>query len=116
VAGRRDEPGTVEQRIFDGIKRLGQARTRTPHLHAATPAEVVDLGQPRLLAFVRRHPLGPLLAVHNLTETHQPTGTRALELVGPDPQPVDRISGQKVQVGWEGLWLEPYQAVWLTAP
>jgi amylosucrase len=116
AAGRRHERGTVEQRIFDGIKALAEARTRTPHLHAATPAEVVDLGQPRLLAFVRKHPLGPLLAVHNLTETHQPTGTGALDRLGPEPQPVDRITGHKVQVGWEGLWLEPYQTIWLTAP
>jgi amylosucrase len=115
AAGRREQPGTVEHRLFTGLRALAEARRRTPHLHAATPAEVVDLHQPRLLAFVRRHPLGPLLAIHNLTETHQPTGSDGLGLVG-HGQPVDRISGQAVQLGWEGLWLEPYQAVWLTAP
>jgi amylosucrase len=112
VADRRHVPGTVEQRIFDGVVALAAARRGTPQLHAATPVEVVDVGNPRLLALVRRHPLGPLLALHNVTEEPQRVDAWALDLVGPNP--VDRIAGGPAPDDGAGLLLIPYQAVWLT--
>jgi len=114
-AGRRAQPGTVEQRIFAGLVALGQARRRTPQLHAATPVEVVDLQQPQLFAFLRRHPLGPLLALHNVTEQPQRASPMAVYLVGHD-RPLDRITGQPARVDHGQVVLDPYQAVWLTAP
>jgi amylosucrase len=77
--------------------------------------EVVDLRQPQLFAFVRRHPLGPLVAVHNVTERPQHVSPVALHLVGHD-RPVDRIAGQAARIDQGGVVLDPYQAVWLTAP
>jgi len=115
LATRRSVPGTVEHRIFTGLVALARARRHTPHLHAATPVEVVDLAHPALLAFLRRHPLGRLLAVHNVTEQPQRIGPEILHLVGHD-RPVDRITGAPAAVGHAGLVLDPYQAVWLTTP
>jgi amylosucrase len=115
LAGRRAEPGTVARRIFSALVALAEARRRTPHLHAATPVEVVDLQQPQLFAFMRRHPLGTLVAVHNVTEQPQGVSPMALYLVGHD-RPVDRISGRPARVDHGQVVLDPYQAVWLTAP
>jgi amylosucrase len=115
LAARRAERGTVEQRIFSALVALVEARRRTPQLHAATPVEVVDLRQPQLFAFARRHPIGLLLAVHNVTEQPQRVSPTALHLVG-DDHPVDRITGQPAHVDHGGVVLDPYQAVWLTAP
>jgi amylosucrase len=115
LAGRRGVPGTVQQRIFTGLAALAEARRRTPELHAATPVEVVDLQQPWLFAFLRRHPLGPLLALHNFTEQPQHASPMALYLVGHD-RPVDRITGEPALVAHGGVVLDPYQAVWLTLP
>jgi amylosucrase len=115
LAGRRAEPGTVAQRIFSGLAALAEARRRTPQLHAATPVEVVDLQQPQLFAFLRRHPLGTLVAVHNVTEQPQHVSPMALYLVGHD-QPVDRIGGRPARVDHGQVALDPYQAVWLTVP
>jgi amylosucrase len=114
LAGRRAEPGTVAQRVFSGLAALAEARRRTSQLHAGTPVEVADLQQPQLFAFLRRHPLGTLLAVHNVTEQPQHVSPMALYLVGHD-QPVDRITGQPARVEHGGVVLDPYQAVWLTA-
>jgi amylosucrase len=77
--------------------------------------EVVDLQQPQLFAFMRRHPLGTLVAVHNVTEQPQRVSPMALYLVGHD-RPVDRISGRPARVDHGQVVLDPYQAVWLTAP
>jgi amylosucrase len=115
TAGRRTEDGTVERRIFSALVDLAAARRSTPQLHAATPVEVVDLQQPQLFAFVRRHPLGTLLAVHNVTEQPQHVSPMALYLVGHD-RPVDRITGRPARVEYGQVVLDPYQAVWLTAP
>jgi amylosucrase len=115
LARRRTEPGTVTQRIFSALVALAEARRRTPQLHAATPVEVVDFQQPQLFAFMRRHPLGALLAVHNVTEQPQQASPMALYLVGHD-QPVDQITGQPARVDQGQVVLDPYQAVWLTAP
>jgi amylosucrase len=115
LAGRRAEPGTVAQRIFSGLAALAEARRRTPQLHAATPVEVVDLQQPQLFAFLRRHPLGTLVAVHNVTEQPQHVSPMALYLVGHD-QPVDRVGGRPARVDHGQVALDPYQAVWLTVP
>jgi amylosucrase len=115
LARRRTEPGTVTQRIFSALVALAEARRRTPQLHAATPVEVVDFQQPQLFAFMRRHPLGTLLAVHNVTEQPQQASPMALYLVGHD-QPVDQITGQPARVDQGQVVLDPYQAVWLTAP
>jgi amylosucrase len=115
LAGRRAEPGTVAQRIFSALAALAEARRRTPQLHAATPVEVVDLQQPQLFAFLRRHPLGTLVAVHNVTEQPQQVSPMALYLVGHD-RPVDRISGRPARVDQGQVVLDPYQAVWLTVP
>ena len=107
--------GHGQQRIFSALVALAEARRRTPQLHAATPVEVVDLQQPQLFAFMRRHPLGTLLAVHNVTEQPQQVSPMALYLVGHD-QPVDQITGQPARVDHGQVVLDPYQAVWLTAP
>src|SRR4029453_6530386 len=115
LAGRRAEPGTVAQRIFSALVALAAARRRTPHLHAATPVEVVDLQQPQLFAFMRRHPLGALVAVHNGTEPPQRVSPMALHLAGHD-RPVDRISGRPARVDHAQAVLDPYQAVWAPAP
>jgi amylosucrase len=115
LAARRAEPGTVTQRIFSTLVALAEARRRTPQLHAATPVEVVDLQMPQLFAFLRRHPLGTLVAVHNVTEQPQRVSPMALYLVGHD-HPVDRLTGRPARVDQGQVVLDPYQAVWLTAP
>jgi amylosucrase len=115
AAARRHRPGTVEHRVFTGLVALAEARRRTPQLHAATPVEVADLRQPQVFAFLRRHPLGTLVALHNVTEQPQHASPMALYLVGHD-RPVDRITGRPARVEHGGVVLEPYQAIWLTAP
>src|SRR5512135_2672790 len=71
AVARTARPGTVEARIWDGLRHLGVTCAAIPQLCARAPLDVLDVGQPRVLAFVRRHALGPLLALHNVTEDTQ---------------------------------------------
>jgi amylosucrase len=68
AAERRRTPGTAEARIFGDLARLSEARRAAPQLHAANPLEIVDLGDPALFAFVRTHPEGALVAIHNFAD------------------------------------------------
>ena len=56
-----------------------------------------------------------LVAVHNVTEQPQRASPMVLYLVGHD-HPVDRLTGQPARVDHGQVVLDPYQAVWLTAP
>ena len=75
---------------------------------------VLDLGDPALFAFVRVHPSGPLLAVHNLTDTPRSLDGRVLEMVGLDAA-VDTISGDGPFLPSDPIALPPYAVRWLVA-
>ena len=101
-------------RVFRGTQHLVQVRGTLPALHAATPLEVLDLGDPALFAFVRAHSSGPLLAVHNLTATPAVVEGRVLEMVGLDLAR-DAISGDGPFVSGRPVPLPPYALRWLVA-
>lgn len=112
-AARRSSPGTVENTIFSGIRTLIEARKSVPHLHSSSPVEVVDGRHPHVFSFIRPHPLGPLLALHNFTEQVRYTSlevTRALGMTSP----VDRISSDAPRILGGDVELPPYGVVWLT--
>jgi amylosucrase len=114
AADRRLLPGTIEERLFRALRRLGAARAATPHLHASVPLEVVDAANRRLFAFVRRDPRhGPLLALHNFSPEAQAIDNGWLRgWFGRDP--VDRLSQEPVALG-SPAEIPGYGAIWLTA-
>lgn len=112
-AAERHGDGPVG-RVFQGTGHLVRVRGSLETLHAATPLEVVDLGDPALFAFVRAHPAGPLLAVHNLTETPAILDGRVLRMIGLDVAR-DAISGAGPVLARRPIALPPYAARWLVA-
>ncbi|MGB3682389.1 MAG: alpha-amylase family protein [Rubrobacteraceae bacterium] len=112
-AARRDESGTVEHRLFSGLRTLIQARRRSPHLNAATPTRVLDPYHPRVFAFLRPHPLGPLVAVHNFTEIEQTFSADLPRSQGVE-RPFDRIKQKPVDLDESGISLRPYEVMWLS--
>ena len=111
AAARRFLAGSVEQRLFEGLLAILRARKRTPQLHASYPTEVLDV-HPHLLVTLRRNPLGPMLAVFNLTEAHQTLPMAVLHEHGL-VQPFDQLDQRFVDTSGEHLHVAPYQRVWL---
>jgi amylosucrase len=114
---RRKDPSTIEGRIFGGLRRLVQARTRCPALAGGT-MEVADVGNGHVFAFVRQSEGVHLLAVHNMTEQPQPIAANELRLIGRGYTWRDLIGGEMVRLDERpaeapGLTLSPYQALWL---
>jgi amylosucrase len=109
--------GGPENGVLADTRSLVAARAATPHLHAATPAEVLEPRDPGVLLVLRRHPLGPMLGAYNVTDGPRPLPLEVLRTVGLDPETVvDRLRGEPLTVRGDTLTLAAYDAVWLTAP
>jgi amylosucrase len=57
-AARRSDPTTVEGRVFDWMRRLGEARRSLVALRGGTESEILDVGNDFVLAWRRRSPRG----------------------------------------------------------
>ena len=66
-AARRANPATVPGRAFSDLATLADTRRRLPYLHAGVPAEVDTPYDPGVLSVVRRHPIGTMLQLYNVT-------------------------------------------------
>ncbi len=113
TAVRRHDPASVPGRVFAGLRRLASARAALPHLHASVASEVPPLADPGVLPVLRRHPLGPMLGLYNVTGTWRPwPGWRLDELGLRDA--TDAISRTPMAAADDGnLWLPPYAARWV---
>ncbi|WP_395727197.1 alpha-amylase family protein [Nakamurella sp.] len=112
-AAMRHDLTTVPGRVFAGLRHLAAARSALPHLEASVAAEIPALSDPGVLPVLRRHPLGPLLELFNVTGSWRAfPGSRLAEygLVGAR----DALSGEQVFPGPDGnIWLHPYAVRWL---
>jgi amylosucrase len=95
AAARRRDQSTVEGRLFTGLQTLIAARVRTPQLSATAPLMILDDLDDRAFGFVREHPLGPLVALHDFADV----------TVRVDPKLLPRpVSGAFVDVLDESRW------------
>ncbi|MGS0685230.1 alpha-amylase family protein [Nakamurella sp. GG22] len=114
-AERRHELHTVEGRVYLGIRHLAQTRAALPHLESSVAAEVPLLSDPGVFPVLRRHPLGPLLELYNVTDDWRPfPGWRLAELGLSGAR--DALSGNIIDAGPDGnVWLHPYAVLWLVS-
>ena len=83
AAARRDDPDTVEGRVFAWIQRLAQVRRELPALHAAGESELLAVDDPHVLAWRRRHPRsGHFVSLVNFAEHPVSVDVRAFEGLG----------------------------------
>jgi amylosucrase len=72
AAERRHDGTTVEGRVFGWLCRLGEARRSLPALHAGGEFAVLDVGNPHVLAWRRRHPRsGTFVGLANVSPAAQ---------------------------------------------
>ena len=114
AARARVEPASPSARIFAGVRALVEARRRSAQLHAAAPLEILETSTDGVFAFVRRHPVGPLVAVHNLTD-RPVTVAPAIPAVAGGPLIRDAlIEGPALAIDGPVV-LPPYAARWWVA-
>ena len=97
------------------LRSLIAARQQLPHLHAAVPTEVLDPRDPGVLLLARRHPVGTMLGVYNVTDSQRSVPVEVLRETGLVPdEVVDRVTGERPSWRGDSLELPPYAALWLT--
>jgi hypothetical protein len=109
-APRRRDPGTVEGRVFAGLRHLAAVRATLPQLHASVETELLEITDPGVLALVRPHPVGPLAELYNVTAEH-----RVHPPLAQGGAMVDALTGRRVEAG-AAVELDPYEVLWLTEP
>ena len=103
AADRRHVPGTVEQRVFSGLRQLERLRAAHPVFRADAAVSVPDAGSNRLLAIERRYAVDRFVGVYNFSRESVAVG---MDLRGM----TDLLTGEPV----EGtITLPPYGFLWL---
>ena len=108
VAERRHREGTVEHRVWHGLRAAVRARSGIPAMHAAVEPELIDPVNPAVVSWVRRSPAQTVVAVHNMTEHQQVWPRWAVPL---DGLLTDALTGRTCLD--DPLVLEAYEVRWL---
>ncbi|MBN2887358.1 MAG: alpha-amylase [Chromatiaceae bacterium] len=117
-AERRHEQGSVEQRLFEGLKHLIAVRKNTPAFADFNNRELIDVANPHLFVFLRSHPsvsTNSVLVAANFDATPQyldldELGQRGLFRFG---QVFDLVSGESPALFNNRIVIPPYHFYWL---
>jgi amylosucrase len=116
AAERRHDPGSIEGRLWAGLRRLVAARRRMRAVHAQGATKPLWTGNQHVFGLEREHAGDRLLVLANFTAAAQEVPLavaheRGFELRS-DAGDVD---GRPAGVRGEVIVLEPYQQLWLHA-
>jgi amylosucrase len=113
AVGRRQDEGSVEQRVFDGVKRLTNARKDLQALHHRADERVLDVDNDQVFVVERVHDGERLLAVSNVSASGQAIDISML----PDAWHMGRfrdvLADEHVCFPNGRLLVEPYGHLWL---
>ena len=112
-AERRLDATSIEGRIHRGIKHILSRRRATPHIHAANPTAILDLGIEGVFAFSRKSPVGPLVCLFNFSGQWTSIPARTLTDAGVSEWH-DRLADVTVTLQGGDLPFPPEGRIWLT--
>lgn len=115
VAATETDTWSPAARVLATVRHLVEVRRATPHLHASVESQVLAAPDHRLLLVVRRHPLGTMVQVSNVSETPVQIATAWLrDLVG-SARASELLSGYDYDLTPHQLTVQPYQVLWFIA-
>ena len=113
-AGRRHDPQSIEGRLFQGIKRLIEARRSHPHMHNFGLFQPLWSDNVHVLAFARHRNDGHLLVLANFSEYSQTVQGDLPRHAGLTGELTDLIDGNHPSTDASGrIQLTPYGLQWL---
>lgn len=107
------DPATPEGRVLHGLRAILAARRSCPRLHGGHPTQILDSGNPAILAFARRAPQGDVICLFNFTEKWHHIDSDWLHSQGVTDMR-DILSEARVALHDGRLALPPYARVWLS--
>jgi amylosucrase len=111
-AARRNDPHTVEARIYRGLQQLIELRKGNP-VFAGGQMEVIDTGSEHVLGFVRIRDVERCLVLANFSEQEQKIPANVLRLYGLSYNFKDLLSGESIAL--QDVQLNPYQFICLSS-
>ena len=112
-AERRHDRTSIQGRIHGGIRHILARRRLTPHIHAANPTVILDLGIDGVFAFARRSPEGPLVCLFNFSDRWLEIPMQALSDAGVTEWR-DRLADVDVVQDGDQLPFPPQGRIWLS--
>jgi len=110
---RRQQPGTLEQRVFDAMKKMIALRKAIPEFHNENDYRLIENDNPHVFSFVREKEWQKTLVLMNVSAQPQWLSQSILEGTGFGHYVYDQYEGRDVQLDGGLLKLEPYQFLWL---
>jgi amylosucrase len=108
---RRNEPGTLEGRLFGRLRRLIEARRAHPAL-AGGDMRVIDTGSQQVFSYLRQGQGEHVLILTNFGEQVQILPAHTLQAQGFNGLATDLVSQRTVALNGD-LALDPLQCLWL---
>jgi len=114
AAPRRDDPETVQGRLWAGLRRLIAARRATRAIHVQGVSEPIWTGNEHVFGLCREQTGERLLVLANFTPTPQPVGLevardRGFRLT----EAAGHVDGRPIEGDRDFIVLAPYQHLWL---
>ncbi|WP_235585712.1 alpha-amylase family protein [Serinicoccus chungangensis] len=115
VDAARTAPESAAGRVLRGMQHLARTRASLPHLHASVGAKVVAAPDAAVFVVVRRHPVGTMVQLYNLTAGPRSVPGWWLREQGLSvDRTVDALNGYPPSLTADGsVYLSTYQPVWL---
>jgi len=112
-AERRHEEGRIEQRLFDGIKRLADTRKTLDALHSGGRERIFQVDNDRTFLFERSRENDHLLVASNFSDAVQSVPLAPLPSVWHREAFTDVLNDRPVLFSSGRLVLPPYGYLWL---
>ena len=115
----RKQHGSVEQRIYEGLKKMIAVRKHTPAFADFNNRDLLEIGNPHLFVFLRNNPMLPsdnVLVVANFDGAPQSLNLSDLSNRGhfAFAQLQDLYSGESPSLFKDELVIPPYRFYWLS--
>ncbi len=108
----RNREGSLEHKVYSGMRNLIATRKRLAGLHAAVESSVSAGSDPAVLVVARRHPAGDIVQVYNFSE-HR-TWVAWDEIGVPVQDTTEEISRRSIDASAGGIELTPYGSWWIS--
>jgi amylosucrase len=116
AAERRRDPGSVEGRLWAGLRRLVEARRTTRAVHAQGATRALWTGSEHVFGLEREHAGDRLLVLANFTPVEREAPLAVAHDSGFEVRATaGDVDGRPVRVRGDVIVLEPYQHLWLRA-
>ena len=112
-AAKRNQPGTIEHRVFSALKQMIALRKTIPEFYNENDYQLVKNENQHVFSFLRTRDWHKTLVLMNMSAQPQTVSQSILEQTGFGHYVYDQYQQRDVVLENGNLQLEPYQFLWL---